>query len=161
MARRSQQYEVEVVGHEAESVNVEGMNRTLRSQDVKQNSHKPRLREDRPALRAADGHEVDLPTYVRRLRTAVTFAMKIRHAKIVSDTWRRKAASTRDRDGVPGKAGTQKPRKPPLRKDRGGVPGKAGTQKPRKPPLRRTVAAFPAGPGRRNRESRPYERIVA
>src|SRR5713101_241644 len=47
--------------------------------------------------------------------------------------------------------------KPPLRKDRGGVPGKAGTQKPRKPPLRRTVAAFPARPGRRNRESRLYE----
>src|SRR5712692_9654606 len=58
-----------------------------------------------------------------------------RESRLYEGSWRRsrqgrdaetaKAAPTKDRGGVPGKAGTQKPRKPPLRKDRGGVPGRA------------------------------------
>ncbi len=76
MVRRSQQDQVDVVGHEAESINVEGMNGTLVSQNVEQESHKPRMREDRSALRAADGHEIDLATYIRSLRKAVASATK-------------------------------------------------------------------------------------
>jgi len=51
-----------VVGHETESINVEGMNGTLRLQNVEQESHEPRMREYRSPVFAADGYEIDLAT---------------------------------------------------------------------------------------------------
>ena len=65
-----------MIGHEAESINVEGMNGTLVSEDVQEESHERRTREDRFALRATDGHEVDLATYIGRPRKAVGYAAK-------------------------------------------------------------------------------------
>ena len=69
-----------VVRHEAKRINVERMDRALCPKNLKQKGSEFGVREDRFALLATDGQEINLAAKVRRSMKAMGFAAKrLRH----------------------------------------------------------------------------------